>query len=383
MSVQNSCIYNLKALIFAIFWHQIFQIRPDFGHLKAMEINFKTAALKKMAVHYVGSKNNLDPLVLSKQCLELGEENLSIIGESFLQKFNNVFEWYSFQHPSSLQYNEVYSYAKEIFHQNVSFEEASINIAKHLYESSTHPKVKGGELYIGFFEGLPIEGRMHKAVGLFKTENKAIFLDVQQVDSQLELAMREGVELTKMDKGCLIINSKPDEGFDVLLFDNQNRGEEALYWKEKFLGVEPQKNEFHQTAHFLTLAKQYITEQAESEFNLPKKEQIELLHKSMDYFKSKESFDIHEFQQEVFQQDDMIESFKNFGSRYVEHHDFDLSSNFEISGQAVKKQMRIYKSVLKLDKNFHIYIHGNTDLIEKGMDMDGRKYYKIYYQDEA
>jgi hypothetical protein len=50
---------------------------------------------------------------------------------------------------------------------------------------------------------------------------------------------------------------------------------------------------------------------------------------------------------------------------------------------AVKKQQRIYKSVLKLDKNFHIYIHGNTDLIEKGVDMDGRKYYKIYYQEES
>ena len=44
--------------------------------------------------------------------------------------------------------------------------------------------------------------------------------------------------------------------------------------------------------------------------------------------------------------------------------------------------MRVYKSVLKLDRNFHIYIHGNTDLIEKGIDDDGRKYYKIYYQEE-
>jgi hypothetical protein len=28
-------------------------------------------------------------------------------------------------------------------------------------------------------------------------------------------------------------------------------------------------------------------------------------------------------------------------------------------------------------------VHGRTDLIEKGVDLDGRKYYKIYYQDEA
>jgi hypothetical protein len=55
--------------------------------------------------------------------------------------------------------------------------------------------------------------------------------------------MKEGVEITKIDKGCLIINTET-EGYDVLLFDNQNRGEEAVYWKEKFLNVKPQKMTF-------------------------------------------------------------------------------------------------------------------------------------------
>ena len=49
---------------------------------------------------------------------------------------------------------------------------------------------------------------------------------------------------------------------------------------------------------------------------------------------------------------------------------------------AVKKQARVFKSVLKLDKNFHIYIHGNRDLIEQGTDERGRKYYNIYYEEE-
>jgi hypothetical protein len=39
--------------------------------------------------------------------------------------------------------------------------------------------------------------------------------------------------------------------------------------------------------------------------------------------------------------------------------------------------------VLKLDKNFHIYIHGGRDMIERGVDESGRKYYKIYYNEEA
>ena len=42
----------------------------------------------------------------------------------------------------------------------------------------------------------------------------------------------------------------------------------------------------------------------------------------------------------------------------------------------------MFKGVLKLDKNFHIYIHGNRELIEQGIDKDGRKFYKIYFERE-
>ena len=168
----------------------------------------------------------------------------------------------------------------------------------------------------------------------------------------------------------------------MLIFDNQNRGEEAQYWKEQFLSLSPQKNEFHNTQHFLSLTKQFITGPLETELKVPKNEQVELLHKSIDYFKSRESFDIDEFQTEVFGKDDQIEAFRHFGSRYTENNDFDLAAQFDISTEAVKKQIRIFKSVVKLDRNFHIYIHGRTDLIEKGVDLDGRKFYKMYYQEE-
>jgi hypothetical protein len=46
-----------------------------------------------------------------------------------------------------------------------------------------------------------------------------------------------------------------------------------------------------------------------------------------------------------------------------------------------EKQARSFKSVIKLDKNFHIYIHGDRNLIEQGEDNKG-KYYKVYYQEE-
>jgi hypothetical protein len=355
---------------------------PTFARRKFTHMDLKNASLKKLTVHYVGSKNNLDPLHLSKDTLDLDDQMLEALQDSFLSRFKANHENYSFHHPSSLQYNEVYNYAKDIF-SGGDFVENSVAVARHLYESSTHPKVKGGELYVAYFDGLPVESRMCKAVGLFKTENKSLFLDVQQHQEGLTLDMKEGVELTKIDKGCLIIHNKEVDGYDVLIFDNQNRGEEAQYWKEKFLSLTPQKNEFHHTNHILTLAKQFITGPLEEENELEKTEKVELLHRSLDYFRTRDSFDIEEFQKEVFQEDEMIESFRQFGSRYVENNDYDIAASFNISADAVKKQTRVYKSVLKLDKNFHIYIHGRTDLIERGTEADGRKYYKIYFQEEA
>ena len=86
---------------------------------------------------------------------------------------------------------------------------------------------------------------------------------------------------------------------------------------------------------------------------------------------------------EVFQDSGIIKSFRNFDSSYREENYISLTDNFDISPQAVKKQARAFKNVLKLDKNFHIYIHGNRDLIEQGIDTDGRKYYKIYFDKET
>ncbi|MNL79456.1 hypothetical protein D3C87_2060650 [compost metagenome] len=61
-----------------------------------------------------------------------------------------------------------------------------------------------------------------------------------------------------------------------------------------------------------------------------------------------------------------------------------LPDSFDISSQAFKKQAKIFKSILKLDKNFHVYIHGRADMIEKGFDdATGLNFYKLFFKEEA
>lgn len=151
----------------------------------------------------------------------------------------------------------------------------------------------------------------------------------------------------------------------------------------EFLSVELKNDFINNTSQFLSLTKSFITDQFTEEYQTNKTDQIDLLNRSLQYFKKHETFDKGEFEMEVLQDKNVIKSFQNFNESYIKENALDLKESFEISPQAVKKQTRIFKSVLKLDRNFHIYIHGDTEMIQQGTDEDGRKFYKIFYHEES
>jgi hypothetical protein len=346
-------------------------------------MNFIAATLKTISVHYVGNKSSDQGLILSKKPIELEEELNSKVKEYFLNRFISVFETHHFTHPSSLQYNEVFNVAAGIFTGESSFQLASVQLAQHLYKNSGHPRIKGGEFYLCYFQNCVFENETLDAFGIFKTETKVNFLEVTEEKSRFSLALKEGLDLNKLDKGCLIFNTRQKEGFRALLIDSQSRGEEAHYWKDNFLSLASVKNEFQQTNQFLNLTKNFVTKQMVEEFDMTRPDQIDLLNRSVDYFKNHETFDKNHFEKEVFQDKGLIKSFHAFDESYRQENEIDLNDRFDISAPAVKRQARVFKSVLKLDRNFHIYIHGDKQLIEQGVEKDGRKYYKIYYREES
>ena len=49
----------------------------------------------------------------------------------------------------------------------------------------------------------------------------------------------------------------------------------------------------------------------------------------------------------------------------------------------LKDEKKYFKHVLKLDKNFHVYIHGEKKYIRKGYDPDrDMNYYVLYFRNE-
>lgn len=104
----------------------------------------------------------------------------------------------------------------------------------------------------------------------------------------------------------------------------------------------------------------------------------------MDYFKEKESFNFEEFTKEVMHHDEVIDSFMEYKKNFESSKSINIEDDFAIHVSAVKQQAKGFKTVLKLDKNFHVYIHGRRDLIEKGTDeMTGKKYYKLLFDEES
>jgi len=207
-------------------------------------------------------------------------------------------------------------------------------------------------------------------------------LKLDHQDAQFELQYEDGIHVDKLDKGCLIFNTDREIGFKVCIIDKSNKSIEAQYWRDDFLNLKPSNDDFHYTRHFMDITKNFVTKQLSEEFEVSKADQIDLLNRSVDYFKSNEKFDKQEFESTVLQDEGVINSFRSYDQNYRTEKELDFSDDFNISPQAVKKQSRVFKSVLKLDKNFHIYIHGNRELIQQGTEADGRKFYKIYFDEE-
>ena len=333
------------------------------------------------AAHFVGNKGNDEYLKLSEGLLKADDELKMVFQDYFLAPFKSE-EYYRLHHDTDLNLNEVYAYVSKIFENPESLEEQSEHLAQHLYSNSLHPKVKGGEFYVLYLKDCFWNGEAVDAVGLFKSENKDTFLDIAYHGKGVNVAIKQGVNINKLDKGCVVFNTEKEHGYAVAIVDSLNRSQEAQYWKDDFLQVMVMNNQFHQTKEFLGIAKEYVTKQITEEFEVVKADQIDLLNKSMEYFKEHEQFNKNEFAEEVFGDEQVIESFNRFDDQFRQENEIEVEDDFRISAQAVKKQSRVFKSVLKLDKNFHIYIHGNKELIEQGEDANGRKFYKIYYQEE-
>lgn len=348
-----------------------------------MRADFSNAALHSLATHYVGNKHTDNSFFYAEELVNITDSSLNEhLLDYFTASFRDMEEYFEFYHESDISLNTVMHFANKIFEDPDTLLENSIPIAKHLFEISDSPNIKSGELHIAFIKSAYINGQDVSALGIYKTENRDVFFNIDKQFSGYNINLQEGIHSDKMDKGCIIYNT-PD-GLILSAIDKTNKRNEAQYWKDKFLKIRATADEYHHTADYLSATKNFIVKQIPEEYEITKAQQADYLNKSIQYFKNNNEFDETTFTREVFEDNDLIQSFNSYKKGYEEQYETELNTDFEISGYAVKKSARIFKSVIKLDKNFHVYVHGDRDLIEKGYDEAvGKHYYKIYFDNEA
>ena len=345
------------------------------------QIRFPETEIQQCVIHRVGNKNNDEGVILSDITTNLTPELRIALIKYFLQSFDGKEEAWNFTHEDDVRFNEISSYATEMF-EGADFVDVSKKVARHLYESSVHPNIKGGELFVVNLSNVVYEGKSVAALGLFKSETKDTFLRFVSKNNNLEVENEIGANVNRLDKGCIILNHTDEKGYYVFTLDSSNRTD-AKYWTGDFLGITPRQNEFTYTKDVLSMTKDFVAKVLPSEYPVSKAEQVELLNKSVNYFKGNESFSMQSYEEQVLGDEKLIDSFHRHKESYEQEREVELKDVFAISDNAVKKQERRMKSVIKLDKNFHIYVHGGEQLIEQSYDEErGMKCYKLYFREE-
>lgn len=349
-------------------------------------VDFSETRLRALAVHKVGNKMKNEGMIHSKELFEFDEIMEGVLLDYFLKSFKTD-SFYKFTHEVELKFNEVFSYCNSIFEAIGTSEllAQSTNIAQHLYAQSNHPQIKSGELCVALFTGCQVEGTMVDAIGLFKSENKDTFLQFREKEEDVEMQVTEGVNIKKLDKGCMIFNTYADDGYSVLMVDRNS--EEAQYWRDDFLHIlRIQDNSYH-TEVYLDLARDFCQEVVAKEADTT--EQLVMMNKALNYFNKNEVFDTNDFKQEVIDSPQYLPLFDEYRQDYEAEQGINADEGFAISKYAVRNKRKEFPYNIKLDTQIEIRFnpkHANevSAYIEKGFDEQrNMNYYKVYFNGEV
>lgn len=336
--------------------------------------------IQSLALHYVGNQAAEEPLVCSKKLYSLPEDMNSLLTDYFVGSFKSE-ERFNFHDEMGLENNRVYRLVSDIFDNPDMVYDFSVDLATHLYENCQHPKIKGGDFIVAYITGFGVGHDICNAVGLFKIENRETFLSVEHDDEGFDITPVDGVNMKRLDKGCLILDFEREKGYMVAVVDKTN-AQGATYWVDDFLHLTRRQDSYFQTENIMDMTRNFVAQELPKQFDVTRADQADLLNRSMNYFKNTPKFDMAGFQQQIMAQPEVMGMFDDYRQRYQDERQLQLEEQFDVNPTAVKKQNRLYKSVIKLDKNFHVYVHGNRNLIEQGEDEHG-KYYKLYFQEES
>ena len=344
-------------------------------------INLYPTQIESLSIHRVGNKNKNEGVFFSNEPYHLNDEISALLKEYFFKPFREKEEnYFKFENDVDVEFNELYKIVSEIFNDPASIHENSKKITTHLFEQSNHPHIKSGEVYVTHLTDVMLDNKKVDAIGIFKSELKHDFLQFEEKGNNLDILIQQGININKLDKGCLIFNENKEEGYKILSVDSNRY--DTKYWLENFLGVDALTDENFYTKKYLKFCQDFAKDVV-----LPaedKKQEVMFMNRAVNHFAKNDDFEETTFLNEVMDNPDLIPEFKHYKVEKGPKYSIEDVSNFSIANKAVSDARKKIKNVINLDTNIQIkmdFINPESaeKFVEKGWDEEKQMYYYLVY----
>ncbi|MEE9364664.1 MAG: nucleoid-associated protein [Cellulophaga sp.] len=344
-------------------------------------INLYNTQIESISLHRVGNKNKGESLFLSEQPFALNDETNGLLKEYFFKPFREKEEnYFKFTNEVDIEFNELYKIVSSVFEEPNNAHANSKKIASHLFDQSNHPHIKSGEIYVAYLSDVLLDNVKVDAIGIFKSELKHDFLQFEESEGNMNILIQQGININKLDKGCLIFNSEKEEGYKILSIDSNRY--DAKYWLENFLEVDVLSDDNFKTKNYLKFCQNFAKDVV-----LPaedKQQEVLFMNRAVNHFAQNDEFEETTFLNEVMENPELIPEFKHYKVEKGPKYSIEDISTFDIANKAVSEARKKIKSVINLDTNIQIKLDFiKTDsaekFIEKGWDEEKQMYYYLVY----
>ncbi|WP_276167616.1 nucleoid-associated protein [Zobellia alginiliquefaciens] len=344
-------------------------------------INLYPTQIETISLHRVGNKNKSEGIFLSEEPFSLNDETTGLLKEYFFKPFREKEEnYFKLVNDVDVEFNELHKIVSDIFADPESMHLNSKKIAQHLFEQSNHPHIKSGEVYVAYLTNVMLDNVKTEAVGIFKSELKHDFLQFEEKGSNLDIVIQQGININKLDKGCLIFNVNKEEGYKILSVDSNRY--DTKYWLENFLDVEALADENFYTKNYLKFCQNFAKDVV-----LPaedKQQEVLFMNRAVNHFAKNDEFEESGFLNEVMENPELIPEFKNYKVEKGPKFSIEDVSNFDIANKAVSDARKKIKNVINLDTNIQIKLdfinpESAEKFVEKGWDEERQMYYYLVY----
>lgn len=336
--------------------------------------------VSKMVVHHVGNKANGDGVGFGGNLIPLDDIEQDI--KRLIIKSFELSDLYHFYFESTVNLNPVYSFVKNIFEDSGTFLQQSNHIAKILYECSSHPRIKEGELSVIYLQDCCLLDEKYDAVAIIKSETPQKLLQLNRNNDGITAVKASGISLSKIERGCLIFARDEDEGYQIAIVDNVKNNCESKYWKDDFLHIKSYNSPNHQTANLIEACNGFINTTIATNDKLTKVEKAMISVRAKQVLHENDSMTVDEYTEEVFQDFVLANRFKEYVTDKGFEDQITHDGTIRIDKNAIRKKKTKVETI-KLDNNFDLRIYGGQELIVRGYDENaGMNYYKVFFEKE-